>query len=1168
MSYEKELPEDNIDATKINGPSQSDSTDSGSDAPKSGKIAKGAKLVIVSVIALAVFDVVTSGYLRGASTEKTETESAVPVAVVAVEGAEATVVDNEKSSVPTLGPAPVQIENVRVSMPSSLDSSTSRTLEQFNSDERLTETVEILKQAVNNINKRLDSKSKSTDSLRATQEIIFNSVVSLHKTTSSQEVLLEDGSFVSPQNNGSSYNILSASGITTTIEKGTFIVIPTGYIIQNNETTTLYFAFTNPAEDSEITNLYEASSLHGLRDKTTDSASIERVKKIISSGGNDRVVVTKYKNSVIAFNGFGQVSSVKRFKKETVSDVMQSSLLEDSVRGLNGFDTDSNYKYRLRAGSLYKGDRVVTVSGQTTDLYLRYAEYQPDKTENPIKMVEVLNDSDELLKQFPTKKISRVLLNQISVDGEDYIVREGNIYKVSSYGAEELKGAGSIVGKIVRGSLQQEKIILQHTEERYNELSEFAGKVLVGRTGIEYSVGEEYVTIQPGDAYEKTSNYYLSSIGSLVSKVNMEVKDSIITVKNKSKIGGRIISENYIVEIKSLNKATILNKKTMVSKVYLNPVLSFVDEEWIALHANTAHNHNSDKQEINGIEYSKMVEVKPKVFNYYDVNGELINQANPDFNFNKILVLKERVIDVERIEGDAFDYLYRINLQTGEVSAEGVIGKLLIDAEKKRTKNLFNSISTEVELANKEIDINDKTVYTLDEMISRHPHLSKIKFKMMNEDELKVVSGSSIIINGKKLSVETGKYNSNLGIFVFNLSEGVDGREKRSLTGSMNSNRFERTVRLVTNEAPNYFNETITVATLAGGKKVVGIRNPGYGTQWTSVYDESVDLKKSVINLTIKPFNDNTASSSSLSVGLNNIRVMSKTMRDDMVLQYNKYKSVKVEDKATLIPSVQKATENVKILESQLADLNQKLGDINGKSLSLQTFRMSDEDLAVASEEELKKESTFSFDIGTKLSYEVKKSIEVVQGVDSLIYTDLNQSFIEDREGNQLSMVNPVVVLKVAGDFNTNKVKFYPVQIVYTDAEQQRKIINIPFTSTVMEYKDSSSPEIMDGVPAYYVNQKMANLGTTVMLSSVQGVVESLTAPDDGFGGALAGLSGGAEETQSAFTDGVASGASEGIGAILDSMKEKSDGKKDLLITTGGLEITSVFVITTPVSGQ
>jgi hypothetical protein len=90
------------------------------------------------------------------------------------------------------------------------------------------------------------------------------------------------------------------------------------------------------------------------------------------------------------------------------------------------------------------------------------------------------------------------------------------------------------------------------------------------------------------------------------------------------------------------------------------------------------------------------------------------------------------------------------------------------------------------------------------------------------------------------------------------------------------------------------------------------------------------------------------------------------------------------------------------------------------------------------------------------------------------------------------------------------------------------------------------------------------------MLTSLQGVIDAMSSQDDILGGALSGmdsLTGDSDSsTADSFTDGVASGTSEGLKEIIDIYKQKAEGKQDILITDPNLELKAVFVVTTPTS--
>jgi hypothetical protein len=288
-------------------------------------------------------------------------------------------------------------------------------------------------------------------------------------------------------------------------------------------------------------------------------------------------------------------------------------------------------------------------------------------------------------------------------------------------------------------------------------------------------------------------------------------------------------------------------------------------------------------------------------------------------------------------------------------------------------------------------------------------------------------------------------------------------------------------------------------------------------------------------------------------------------MKKDVQEQYKAYITAqKTEKPKTRLEQVE--IDNTNILEAELAQIKAQIASLNGVNLSMKTFTMSKEELEETLEKET--ESTeFKFEIGTEFTYNIPKSVEITEGEIGFINTKLDQTFFEDREGNTVDMIDPLLVLQVEGDFNTNKVIFRPSLLVYTSSEGKRQTVTIPGDSTILEYKEEGTDFVLSGVPAFYVNQKVKELPTTVMLSTLQGVVESMAGKDEGFGGALAGLEGlggtGDDKTGEAFTEGVASGAADGIGEILEVYKAKSAGKQDILITVGDIDLKSIFIKTT-----
>ena len=234
-----------IDDSPMDENPKNDNKDPKDGGKKSTNIKKGFQLTAIATVVLA------GAYVMLGGTEPT----AQPVKTVAAN------VPVNQSSAPVEKESDVEeteherkarqfLQSQRLPDAKEMGTYESRSLETVNKDEDVFSAIEQLKQAVRENRRLAEDKGRSTASLRAEQEIIFKSVVQLHKLTSSQEVSLEDGSIITPQDNGSSFSITSSSDIVNQVNKGTFVILPNGYILVNKELSTTYFVFSNPANES------------------------------------------------------------------------------------------------------------------------------------------------------------------------------------------------------------------------------------------------------------------------------------------------------------------------------------------------------------------------------------------------------------------------------------------------------------------------------------------------------------------------------------------------------------------------------------------------------------------------------------------------------------------------------------------------------------------------------------------------------------------------------------------------------------------------------------------------------------------------------------------------------------------------------------------------------
>lgn len=1042
-----------------------------------------------------------------------------------------------------------------------------RTLTQINESEKLIETISAMKRDLDNLRKYGQTGDRSQKALRDSQAMIIKSLEELHRLTSAKKLSLDDGAFLEPLANGKGYTIVSGSGIRNTNETGTFIAFVSGTILKDKDESSLIFAFTNDKSGkTEISNIFKITPRTGLTEITRDHEK-NKIKDIVLNDNfsNDRIDRFDYENSVIFFNSLGEISATKKFRQKIYSDAQKNHPIKGSERKLAGFETSDYDIFSIKNSTLNKNSKKHSISGFSQDLTIRYVEYK-SSTDDSNKFVEILAGKS-IIKRTPLENIEQIMFKKTMIDDVVYIYKDGQIFEISNYGERILKGAGRILGQVIDAVISNEKIVLSEKSIKTSTLNELIGNTLYAASGLTYTVKKQHVVISPSNVIKPIENYLMSSKGDLLS-ANKQYIDTITHFKSSNKSGGRIMTENYIIEIPSPSSAIVLSRQSNTSKSYSNPKIIFEKDEWVVLKSTPDYELDELNKTINGVAYETKEIVSNNQYRFVDSDGSYIlkNDDNPIFDLSERTILKEKISNVEKIEGNAFDYIYHINNETGHLKSEGM-GRLLL---KRKDTNyaVFMDSTSNKSLTEKTIDIKNKQILNIDEFITINPHLNNIVFKTISGDDLKIISSTSILFNGIPIIISSGKFNTKLNIFIFEIDETMSSKEKTKAFNNNKIKRFERTVQSTVLYSKNYYNDEYMVIEHKRDKLIKLTSDDGL-TIWTKVYSEFVDLKTNEVNLSIKPYYQTTKPALAITMDISAINVMSDPMSKDILKQYRAYQATPTKEKA-ISKTLKKEINNTQQLQGILSDLDSKIKSIASTSLSITKLTMSSQEIAEAEEEKINS-NQFHFEIGQTLTYNIEKSIEISEGSSRFVYTDLNETHFEDRERNGLSMVSPVLRLEVSGDFNTNQVMFTPIEIVYTDYNDQRQTISIPSGSTSMEYTEKVSDYVLSGVPAYYINQKVKELPTTVMLTTVQGVIEAMSSKDEGIAGALESMdslsSGGDDSsTSDSFTEGVASGTSEGLKEIIDIYKSKAEGKQDILITDPNLELKSIFVNTTPVS--
>ncbi len=1074
-----------------------------------------------------------------------------------------TPIAQNSSKVPA--PATMEVKRVKTVIGPNTDFKRAYTLKQINESQEVLQVVEQLKKDNAAIWKKLNQRGDSLRSLRSSQKVVYSALADLSILTSQYDVPLDDGGEVRPSGSGYGYTLISGAGIVSRNTSGIFITVKSGYLITDKSDLSMLFVLRGLDAEKKISNIYKISPIHGLLDRSNDPKMLKNVVNLISNNNpTSKVVVEELNNRILFFNGTGQISARKSYKTILKDESDYAEVVKGSIRMLVGYETNDYLLYDFSSSIVIVDGERTTISGISHGLEARYAEYIGSIEREGRKVIEIMSDG-EVIKRIPLSEIESLLLKTATIDNKKYIHKRGNIYMVDVDRQKLLQGKGKILARVDEEQIIDEKIILNETEVKYSNLSTLIGMVLEGKTGKSYQVFPDHIKINPGNEIKLFDDFIISSKSELLSKSKIFI-DKILRIRSSTKVGGRITTNTYIIEIRDEDRVDIIEKATKVTQSYNNPKIYF-KKEYIVIRIPSIHTIDRKNKTINGKKYISEEVVDRDRSRFVVDGGKYFNIDDPVIRITDVEVLREKVVDIESISGSVFDYVYYVDEMTGKISSSS-IGDFRI-THKNNKFSVLNSKENKKTIAQIDTKKKKKDVMTFGELMSVNDYFTKVYFKTSNGDTIKINSPSSIVYNDVNMPIRSGKYNNKINLLIISLSDVMSSKERRRLSLSANVKKIERTIESMEYMYDSYYDDDVMVLKLSDGTIVLRVNTNEGVTAWSKVYSKQANIFEGNIKLTIKSINDSTVPTEVVVVKLSNINNITETMQSDMEEEYNRYKAQKLKYSAEASSSQKEASSNKQILTQKLLDINAKIQQILSQNLQLEKIKISQDKLNTYKENK-KKKSNFFFEVGTEMSYRIERPIEISEGEELTINATLDQSYFEDREGNTLEMQSPILLIKVTGDFNKSQIIFSPSEIIYTNYDEERKQLSIPADATKMEYVEEETDYILAGVPAYYINQKIRELPTTVMLSTLQGVVDSMTAEDPMTAG-LEGLQGlvgdsGSSTTADAFTDGVASGASSGIAEILDVYKAKAQGKADMLISSGKLVLKSVFIKTTPLS--
>jgi len=834
--------------------------------------------------------------------------------------------------------------------------------------------------------------------------------------------------------------------------------------------------------------------------------------------------------------------------------------------GLSGFIDQVYNKYEIKAGEIWKNGKRITKKDFKYDYKIkRYTtenleeKWVLNKYQNGL-LVGVENLED-IRKIYITNYKGK---NQEGQDVE-YLEKNKEIFKITKTQDLIKIGEGYIVGRIKDGNLTNVELDLYSEVYEPLNLSQFLNKTLVLTNKEEYKVMEEGLyhlgKLTPLKDVIIGSNEFLY--------INKKKIGKIEIIKFQGKTGVKVKTKDYNIIIRSEEDFEIRDRLTndlkysndnlkgkkikfLISKSD-NKIKAVVNEDILV---------NFKDKTIDNIKYETYEQDVEGNYIIYNENGEKVKEVKKK---KRTFLFEQSIEDFELTKGDLFDYFFELDNKTGEVSSDE-IGSMI----KKYDKNSIPFKGFKKQVAKKAlinvtkgIDLSKSDLTPIKNILKINT--SKFLFKTLLGKEFKILDENNYIFNGQKILFSKSFYNKNYNEFVMLLEEGRNNSRTLQRAGiDSNLDKVKIKIDKIDYEEKELINTNTNEVIMKYGKKY---------------YYKGSDKFELVINIDFL-FYDNKVSfmletGEQKEMNLEDIKPLFDYLKD-------KYKK---DLRIQLTPKIKKQYESdfekvkKQILDEQkksfvrsLKNAESELKELLKKEVKKEVLELTEEQIAEIQEEEVNgQEYDYMFEIGQKIKMTIKDSIELTEGETPFVLGYISNAELRDLNGNYLRIENAKVLTEIEGDFAKGKVFIKPVKIIYFHPELGKKVsIEIPNSATQFLYteRDKKTGETYQtvGIPGYVVRAKLKTLPTRVVLKTVGGAVENLTKSDDmmssmtdiaaATSGSIAEATG--TEGEESMGESAASGVSEGIKELVDTMTEIAEKEKDVIITEP--DITGEFM--------
>jgi len=934
------------------------------------------------------------------------------------------------------------------------------------------------------------------------------------------------------------------------------IAINNGAFLRMENLDTDYIINSNDMQDVDLKNIKSIDIWRIDPNTGLKKILVNDVKKDILSYLNqddtpEDILIKKYLHKILLIGKNGEIKEEIDFFSKKNNEIATPKNIIKSY-SLKEFTTENFQKYYIENNSIYlDGEKQFEKKGLYSLKYMKYNDPETGVTEKVF-----LFRNGKIIKSFELSDLRNFsLVSYKNKEGEEYVNKDGMVYQVNKdTGLLDEIGSGTIFGKISDGKLNSVSLSIIESSEEKLPIDNLVGKILIDENDIEYKITEDGVNYQ--DTILPISSFKITSSGFLFYEDEKIAKIKEIKLINKT--GASILTASKKINLYSKDKYEIFdldNNLLFNENDYENVDFDLnFEKETITATALVKSKVDFESKTINNIPFDTY-ELRNDKYFLYDEDGILKKEI--PLTFTKVL-FEEKVKSFELIDGEIFDYYFQIDTLSGKIDSNEV-GKFIEKYQKDKIpfsqfkkKNSFKTLNKTIDSKIQNTSLEGQDIVLLNDLLEGRT-FPFITFTDMLGNRIKILDEKTLLINDKDTIEGLKIYlNQSKSKFLVNILP------------KMLNRKIEKKYKIkVINKTFSWFYKTLTLDDYNYIERKTGTKffKDNLGTlylkfkkdkNFIEVLSSQIDLLND--SLIVTDINDN-----SYTLVLSDLIKMSDKESEIYLKLLDRFLHPKVSDEAKKKKEEEARKKAERLKKSEM--FKKQMEEFQNQKSELQTISLNEKKV-----NEIKQQNTepdFTFEIGSKLKFIIKESMEVVEGEQGFALGYISNLTLKDMSDNILHIKNAKVVLGLEGDFSKEKIIVSPLKIIYKDSDTgEKRVIDIPQSASQFIYREDGYNSI--GVPSYMINAKLKNINTTVILSTVSGVLENLTQPQD----TLSQLT---NTTNTTTIDGVdnqsqtigqaaGAGINQGIQDLLNTIKDAADKEKNILISEPNVKGYSLFI--------